>query len=465
MTHLPIRLPFPAAARSLRRDAVLWLAGAAGVSLLCGLLVSAKPVPMLGLAGLVIATYGFLRYPLATVGAILLVRASVPEMPQVTTLIAAAGGLALLLGRHQLRRRPYVLSFAALILLGAASYSWSVSPTETVQQSLRFTALLVLLCTAIVATKNPGDLMKLMACVLLGAVVPVAVGLIQLANGDFREREGVLAIVGTFDFANGYALFLSLILVLGPITLMQVRRVPVRAAGTLALGLAGLCFFLTYSRIVWIGLVLAIAVLAVVQYRKLIVVAALGLLIVLVAMPSTAVTVQERFSDLSPSSADYRTNSLSWRLENWSRMAPYGTEKPLVGWGLGSYKDLTLVEFGGVDKTWSDPPETPISGPTGVSAHNDYVKLFVELGILGVVLWLGTLVALCVALWRARAHPKVRPWAGVMFAYMVALVIMSIGDTQQDYRAGMYYILVAAGAVIGAARAVPPVTRPLVRDA
>lgn len=465
MTHLPIRLPFPAAARSPRRDVVLWLAGAAALSLLCGLLVSAKPMAMIGLAVFAVASYGFLRHPLVTLGVIVAVRASVPEYPQLATLIAGAGGLALLLGRHGLRRRPYVLSLGALILLGAASYTWSVTPTETVAQVQRFTALLVLLCTAIVATKDVRDLRRVMACILAGAIVPVAVGLIQLANGDYDEREGVFAILGTFDFANGYALFLSLILLLAPVAVSQVRQLAPRVAGAAFIGLAGLCFFLTYSRIVWIGLVLAIAVLAVVQYRKLIGVAALGVVIVIVATPSTVLKVQDRFSDLSPSSADYRSNSLSWRLENWKRMAPYGNEKPLVGWGLGSYKDLTLVEFGGVDKTWSDPPETPTGGPTGVSAHNDYMKLYVELGLVGVGLWLGTLVALCVALWRARAHPKVRPWAGVMFAYMVALVIMSIGDTQQDYRAGMYYIVIAAGAVIGAARAVPAVTRPLVRDA
>lgn len=420
-----------------------------------GLLLGAKPLVAFALVGLAASTWSFLRFPLAVLAAILFVRASVlipGNVGPIGYAIAFGGGLALILGGHRLLRRPYVAGFLVLIGLGTLSYWYAVDPTETLPQILRLTALLVLLCVGMTAIKSLKDFHRLVAVVLLSAIVPVLTGLHQLATGQLVEREGVLAILGTFQFANGYALFLSLILILGVVVLMEARSLVARLVVSLGLGLVSLCLFLTYSRIVWIGVVVMLALLAILHYRRLVLAAAVCALIVAVAVPSSVGLVEQRFSDLSPSSTSYSNNSLSWRLENWSRMLPWGSERPVTGHGLASYKDLTLIEFGGRDRVWSDPPETPLSGPTGVSAHNDYVKLFVELGVPGVLAWIFTLLALLVALWRARAHPDLRPYATGMFAFMASLVLMSAGDTQQDYTEVMYYVMALCGAVIGASR-------------
>ena len=55
-------------------------------------------------------------------------------------------------------------------------------------------------------------------------------------------------------------------------------------------------------------------------------------------LPSTVKVVEERFSDLSPSSASYSANSFEWRLENWAPDVPLrNRQAPLKGHGLGSY--------------------------------------------------------------------------------------------------------------------------------
>ena len=164
-------------------------------------------------------------------------------------------------------------------------------------------------------------------------------------------------------------------------------------------------------------------------------------------MPSSVTAVEERFSDLSPSSASYSANSFQWRLENWSRMAPYATDRPLTGHGLGSYLALSDEEFGRFDYDFIVPGERP--GEQVVYAHNDYLFLAVEMGIPGAVLWLSIFVGLIFAMARARACPAVRPLATALLAVVAATAVGSGFDNVVLYTVVLLPLMALCGAVAG----------------
>jgi O-antigen ligase len=210
----------------------------------------------------------------------------------------------------------------------------------------------------------------------------------------------------------------------------------------------------TYTRSAWIGFALAFLVLAVFQYRRLIVVAVVALVVAFVAAPSAVDSVQARFGDLASQNGSISKNSLKWRRGEWARMTHFGDEKPLTGQGFGSYPRLTVNEFGFQDGTFSTIQTAPGRGIVGLgfAAHNDYVKLYVETGIPGVLLWIAVLIGLVATAASAARVPELRPWAVAVAALGVAFALMSASDNIQGYAVPLALLFALTGALAGAHR-------------
>jgi O-antigen ligase len=142
-------------------------------------------------------------------------------------------------------------------------------------------------------------------------------------------------------------------------------------------------------------------------------------------------------------------------------MVPHGAEQPFTGEGFGSYSRVTLEEFGSRDLRYSTVlnPDEPVDSPRGFSAHNDYVKMFVELGVPGLVLWLGVLGGMVAAMLAARRVPEVRGYAEGGLALALALIVMSASDNIQGYTAVLVYSVALIGGVAGAAAGISASSR------
>jgi O-antigen ligase len=299
------------------------------------------------------------------------------------------------------------------------------------------------------------------ARVVFGAVVvagihPVLVGLQQLLSGQYVTKGGFNSVQGPFDFPNEYGFYLVIVLVMSLVAALELRdrRVLRIGSGLLALGALVLLQH-TYTRSAWIGTALALLVLALFHYRRLIVIAVVALGIAIVAAPSAVESVQERFGDLGSSNAASSRNSLDWRRGQWERMLHFGDEKPLTGQGFGSYRRLTVKEFGFQDGSFSTIQTAPGRGIVGVgfAAHNDYVKLYVEMGIPGVLLWIAVLVGMVVTAASAARTPQLRPWAVAVAALGIAFALMSTSDNIQGYAVPVAILFALTGALAGAHRA------------
>jgi O-antigen ligase len=165
--------------------------------------------------------------------------------------------------------------------------------------------------------------------------------------------------------------------------------------------------------------------------------------------------VQARFGDLAAQNAANSKNSLKWRRGQWAAMGHFGSDAPLTGQGFGSYRRKTVEEFGLEGRTYGTVQDTEQNGTVtrGFTAHNDFVKSWVETGAIGVLLWFATLIGLGVVQIRAMRFRELKPWATALFGASIAFLIMAFSDNVQAYTVPLLYLFVLTGALAGASKA------------
>jgi O-antigen ligase len=242
--------------------------------------------------------------------------------------------------------------------------------------------------------------------ILASAFVPLAVAANQLSGGGgLLTFEGFSRISGTFLHPNPFGTYLFLILVLIASLFPHVsrgRRWLLLAP--LAIGCAGV-LIVTYSRGAWVAAVVGLLVVGFLQSRRLLVTIGIAVVTVLVAVPSVGV----RLSDLSESRAASGAtgNSLAWRLQYWDEVIAL-QDNPFLGIGLR---------------------EVELNQEAEKAPHNDFLRVYVETGVLGLVAYCWLLVALLVQAHGAlrRAPPGAPRGLAVAFmATTVGLIVLSI---------------------------------------
>ena len=139
------------------------------------------------------------------------------------------------------------------------------------------------------------------------------------------------------------------------------------------------------------------------------------------------------------------------RLQNWTNSVGMALEHPVQGWGVGGYlhgfpdfRQFYLADFGFLGPA----AEVNQFSQLGGEAHNDLLQVWVELGLLGVVIVLAMLAVLAVRLARLeRGDPAV--WYGGGLVALVALAMIEF-PFQNPATMALAAILLAAVAGRGA---------------
>ena len=451
-----------------------WLAVAGLLAAPVGVLAATSPWVLICLAAVICMALAIMRWPLGAMLALLALRtASKGQFLDLLTVLA--GSLALVLTAPRLGGRRVWLPFALLLAIALVSVPVRPSPDEGVQPAwlyipklhiaylprmslellswLRLASVLVAFLLGCWAVKDRKGLQALVVATLVSAAVPVGFGLQQFAAGHFSLHGGQKSIQGPFTHPNYFAFYLVLVLVIGIVAFIETRRVWVRSLLGVLLGLSAFCLLETYTRGAWIGFAIAVMGLGAMRYRSLFVAGALALVVAAVAFPGTVHKIDQRFGDLSSQSASNSTSSWNWRTREWRHMLHFGSDRPLTGQGFASYSRLTVREFGTEDpnyRTIADPTR-PATSSKGFAAHNDYVRMFVEMGVPGLVLWIAVLTGLFSTAWRMRRFEAFAPWAAACAALALALIVMSAADNIQGYTVVLVYPATLVGALVGAA--------------
>jgi putative inorganic carbon (hco3(-)) transporter len=319
----------------------------------------------------------------------------------------------------------------AFTAAGFLSVIDSAGPSISLLEGIRVAAVATMLAVLEIMLVDRETVKRLIAAIYVSALLPVGYTIFnvvthhsQFTSGGFERYEG------TFSQPNPFAIYLTMLIVMGAALfphLSQKRKVGMAVLLSLSL----VCLYFTYTRSAWIACIIGLFAVAFIGRRRLMLgIMVGGIMVSLVALPS----ILGRFADLgaSTSAAGYSSNSLEWRFSYWGDVLPLAAKDPITGIGL----NMSSFE--------TDQAKEP---------HNDFLRAYVETGIIGTIAYLALLVSMVVVARDALQFTKRRSWTydrsvAVGFAScVIAFVVISIvSNVITEVIVLWYYVAFAAAA-------------------
>ena len=363
-------------------------------------------------------------------------------------LFLLASALWLAAQHYQRGRLPgSTLRRALLVFVAAAAISVpaSVSVRASLLQLLRIVAAVTMFIVLEQLIVNRTVLRQVVLAAFLSLVFPIAYTTLGfLTGGPASEVKGAFTrITGPFTSSNNFGRYLMVMIVFGVALYPHLER-RWRLALAALLVPSAVFLLLTYTRTAILGTVIGLVVVGLIQSKRL--------LVTLVALSIMALVLVPQFSTRFTSLADVGPggqpsgNSLAWRVGYWTEVLPLANSNPVTGIGLNSTQLIT------------DEAKQP---------HNDFIRAYVETGLLGFGAYLAMLIAMVGLGGRGvRVSPPGSFERGVAAGFMgcaVAFIAVSIAANVLSSVVLLWYLFAfAAAAAFVARQQSPPDTNRLV---
>lgn len=294
----------------------------------------------------------------------------------------------------------------ALLAVMTLSALGSDDQVRSILQVARLAAAVAVFLVIEQMVRTSTDRRRLLLACYASAAVPLVVGLQQLATGSYlKESSGLGRVTGTFLHPNAFGFYLVLLLVMGAAVLRHLDgRARLLVVPVLALGAVEL--LLSYSRGSWVAVVVGLLVVGVLHVRALLVAVPVGAALV----PLVAPSVLTRLADLSQAESINGTpgNSFLWRVDHWAVVLRGARGHELIGLGPGASDFL---------------------GDRVLPPHNDFVRMYVETGVLGTTVYVACLVAALVVTVRAlRSAPVTGLGRGIAVGACACTLAFGVGS-------------------------------------
>jgi O-antigen ligase len=327
---------------------------------------------------------------------------------------------------------PSLLSLAWLAFLGVALASAILADQVLVSLAEwgRIATVVVMLLVLQQILGESLDVRRILAACYVSAVVPLGMAAYQAVASSSGAEEGA-RVHGTFVHPNAFGFYLVMLIVMGAALLPHVATV-LRPLLLVLLWASAFAIVLTYSRGSWIALIVGLLVVGALQSARAVLLM-LGLAaVVAVTVPS----VTARLLDLREDSnvAGIEGNSLAWRFDYWGTVIELANESPIVGIGPKMTQYVT------------DSAKVP---------HNDYLRAYVETGVLGLSAYVAVIAALIHTARRALqwATPGLGQGIAVGFAGCVAaFVLFNVAENVMSHVVVLWYFVAFASAAINVSR-------------
>jgi O-antigen ligase len=316
-------------------------------------------------------------------------------------LVIALGSAHIAINRVRLRQVPLFTPFALFVVITFLGIAWAPDKNLAAQDWLRGFGTLILYVLIVDLMRTSADRRWVVRVILLSAVVPLLVGLYQLfTDTGNHDTPGFNRIFGTLAHPSPYAFYILQLLPLAIVFLIYTRNRIGRLGLFAMIPIMLFTIYATQTRGAWIGVLVMAMVVMWLRARWTLIFVPLILGAAFFALPS----VRQRVSGINSGECVSETDcksSVLWRQKQWE--AALRSASPLkvatVGAGLRDV-DVTLGQF----------------------THNEYVRLLIETGVLGLaatVVLYKQLFDITVQGHRDATDPYQRD---LMLAFLVVLV-------------------------------------------
>lgn len=283
----------------------------------------------------------------------------------ISTLLAPSAKRQPAFGQREVRM---VLAMSALAIMFLPFGVW---PSGSLKYLLGTYWQFVLNILVITLAVEPVVIRGMVMAALTGGGL---LGLFTLANGHAGMRAHASAMYDPNDVAMMMVLTLPFA-VLGAVALRGANRL-------VAAGVAVICVLATVATVSRGGLIglAVVSILLLFRIRTLRGRLLAGLLIALLLTVAAPAGYWNRMETIwSPSGTEYDERGVSTRVEVWQRGLDLFLRNPVTGVGIGQFENAAGAVYGR-NGGWRAP-------------HNSFIQVAVELGILGLALFAGLLIA------------------------------------------------------------------------
>ncbi len=336
----------------------------------------------------------------------------------------------------------------AFLVWGLVSLVNTADAFVTISEWLRMGSVVaIFIISCHVAKQRAHALTRLIPVLGIAMVIPLVVALVQwLTLGGLSFGTLTNRVYGTFGHPNVLAFYLvctvSVLMVTQLATPLKQRSL--LYPWLIAAGLLGLLF--TYTRGAWLGFLIIQLIVGLKYHRKMVTVLAGAVIVLFIFWQTMNAVMISTFNfslnDISLiqrfTTRDEEADSIDWRLGVLQTMAPRTLEQPITGFGLGNFVTLRKqsVELG----LYDDP-----------EAHNDYLRLAIEMGFVGLALYIGFWISVLGVVWKNFNKAKAGSWQQryslLAIAMILALLEMSVGDNLLQGTAVIWTYLAVIGTI------------------
>lgn len=345
---------------------------------------------------------------------------------------------------------PLSFIFILLFLIYIIFTIISTYPVASINELIRVLSFLIMYFTGYVLIQSKVDLINFIKGVTMSSIIPAIIGYIQLFNGaglytnpGFENR-----IAGTFGHPNVLGYFLLIILALMIYLFFEkniIKNTISKYIFSIYGALLAILLIATYTRGAWIGLFILLAGVSLIKFpRKTSIYTAIIIPIVGIFMAMYFWMQQTIWYELTPIedipvisrvvglfNGD-PSDSIIWRQVMWSDMYNKALTRPIIGFGTGTI-EIIVEEVRGV-------------ALGALEVHNDYIRIFVELGIIGLITYILFILSIFYSL-IIRIKSRQDTLFLVMSFIVLAIYLSSIWDNLLRQTAVMWIFFAILGAV------------------
>ena len=297
--------------------------------------------------------------------------------------------------------------FSIFLFVSLFSFIYSKNISISLMDLARLISILAVFNYVAIYCSKGENPKLLINVIIISSILPVCFGLYQFLFGKGSlATPGFNRIYGTFVHPNVFAQYLLLVffLLLFVLATFKIKKIYRRLLIVYSVIML-FSLYNTFARGAWIAVAIGVLIFIFLKTKlsKKIIHFSLILILLLALSPY----LQKRWEDITQPQ-DNQVNSLEWRVNLWRNSVAYLQEHPFIGNGLGMYEEKM-----------------------GQMAHNDYLKISYETGLLGLIFYL---ILLCYVLFgalrnlfKAKSLFEINRYK-IILCIIVSLLTMSLAD-------------------------------------